>query len=528
MHTDSFSYNELNQLSFKDKTYQLEYTRLKDFIAYSPNINGLLKAIDERKRFQVDRKLLVKEIKRQYSDSVLSKALADNIESLNNEDTFTIITAHQPSLFTGPLYYIYKIFSAINLAEEMSQKSGKTIVPVFINGSEDHDFEEINHTYLYGKKVEWSNNQGGPVGRLSLNAIAETIAEIEQILGDKPKSKAFVASLKKSLSASKNYNEFVFHTLHDLFNEYGLIVVNMDNTAFKTCFSAIMEKELINPVAKDLVNKTQASLSEISFSDQAFARDINLFYINEHGRNRIEKIDNDYHIVDTDIIFSKSALLQELKNNPISFSPNVILRPLYQEMIFPNIAYVGGGGEIAYWVERKSLFDYYNVFFPTLIRRNSAMIIPAHIQKNMDKLNVRLEELLDNEDTVIKNYVYKNAGIELDFSSEKSEIENLFQTIAEKAESIDPTLKASILGEATSQIKKIDQIEARIRKAVKQKEETQIKQLIKIYQYLFPNQGLQERQANMLEFFTNEDFDFFKILKEELHPLQKEFKAIYL
>jgi bacillithiol biosynthesis cysteine-adding enzyme BshC len=302
----------------------------------------------------------------------------------------------------------------------------------------------------------------------------------------------------------------------------------MDNTAMKSAFAPIIERELLDPISKKLVTQTQEKLENIDFTPQAFARDINLFYINENGRNRIEREGDKFNIVDTNISFTKPEIVAELKENPHNFSPNVILRPLYQEFIFPNLAYIGGGGEIAYWLERKSLFEYYKVFYPVLIRRNSAMIVPSHINKNMDKLNIQITDLLDIEDKVVNNFVYKNAAIELDFSDKKEKIELAFQEIANDAEKIDQTLKPAILAEMSTQVKKIDQIEARVRKVIKQKQEIQINQLTKTYQYLFPNQGLQERHSNIIEFLINENIDIFEILKSNLDPLSNKFKVIYL
>jgi len=520
-------FRSIPQLNYKDINYTENPEKLQEFIAFLPSEDGLLDAINERTKFPINRDVLVLELERQYNDMSRFDAIKNNLAALKDEDCMTVITAHQPCLLTGPLYYIFKIIDTINLAEYLSTKSDKKIVPVFINGSEDHDFEEINHFYLFGKKISWERPHIGSVGRLTTDGLEEVIGQLEEILGKQNNSQNIIQLFRQSLEKSTNYNDFVRQYLHEIFGRYGLIIINMDNHAFKAEFANVIKQELLNPMSKKLVSDTQQKLSLIGFGDQAHAREINLFYIDDHGRNRIEKQGNRYHIVDTDVSFSEEEILMELENRPERFSPNVILRPLYQEFILPNIAYIGGGGEIAYWLERKSLFQHYHIFYPALIRRNSVALLPKFIQKNLLKLDINVEELLGTEDEVVNKYVYNHASVELDLSPFKHEIENLYDKIAIIGGEVDATLSPSIKAEGNEQLKKLDQIEAKIRKSIKQKEEVQLNQLRKTYQYIFPEQGLQERRTNIIEFWVK-DADIFDKLKQHLKPFNNKFRFLEL
>ncbi len=524
---NQISFEELTHLSKRDIAYKINPEKFKDFISFMPSTNGLKQAIKAREKFPINRRLLVKEINRQYAHIQTDNKVLSNISALESNDTYTIITAHQPCLFTGPLYYIYKIFSCINLADKLSQESNKKIIPVFINGSEDHDFEEINHCRIFGKTITWNRVSKGAVGRLDLEKLENSIYELSSILGDGVKAKTIVHQLKKSLKASSNYNDFVFRFLNYLFEAYGLVIVSMDNKAMKAAFSNVIKEELIQSKSQELVLQTQEELEKtFGFKAQAHAREINLFYLNAEGRRRIVKEKNQYSVIGSDIRWSEDQILKEVNKFPENFSPNVILRPIYQESIFPNVAYVGGGGELAYWMERKSLFNHYKTFFPVLIRRNSAMIIPSHISKTINKLGLQVSDFFIQEDKFIKEFTQNSTLVNFEIEPYKKALEEIFNNLKKDAKKIDNTLVAYIQKNLVNQQKNLSQIESKFIKFAQDKNSVQTNQIKKVFNYLFPSQGLQERSTNIFEFLTSDFIDIFEILKREMHPLDKEFLII--
>ena len=527
MKIEKIDYSEVSAISFKDLSYIKLEPYLRDFYSYEPNIDSFEKAITDRKQKQVDRNLLVEVLHENYSKIEASEVQQSNIQALKSENTFTIITAHQPSLLGGPLYYVLKIASVINLCKNLKEKYPKyTFVPTFISGGEDHDFEEIDHLHIFGKTIKWERDAKGPVGRLSTEGLNAVIQNVVEILGEKPEalhlSKVFTTSLKDSTS----YSDFVFRFVNQLFAKYGLLVFNMDNRKLKNRFAPLMKKEIESQVSKTLVEETQAQLEEHRFKAQAFPRDINLFYLCDEGRKRIEATGEGYEIVDTEIRFSKEKLMNELDKHPDRFSPNVVMRPLFQEYILPNLAYVGGGGEIAYWLERKTQFQAFDVFYPMLIRRNSVMILNGGHLKTLNKLQFSISDIFKDTDKLIFQFINSSSDVEIRLDVQKNEIEKAYKEIAKKSAAIDPSLSKSVLADMTKQLKNIDQMESRIKRSLKSQQDVNVKKIEKLKEKLFPNNGLQERYDNFMPHYLAIGEDFFDQLIQHLDPMDRKFICV--
>ncbi len=524
MKIEKIDYSQVSAISFKDLAYIELAPFLKDFYNYTPDLSSFAQAIEDRKSKLIDRPLLVKVLKSNYSTIEPSDIQKHNIASLGSENTFTIITAHQPSLFGGPLYYILKVCSVINLCKQLKDKHPEyNFVPTFVSGGEDHDFDEVDHLNLFGKIVKWDREAQGPVGRLDIEGLQSVIDEVSDILGDNPIAENLKSILNNSLDSCDTYGQFVFKFVNALFGKYGVIAVNMDDAKLKAAFAPIMKRELVERISQPLVTETQEQLTAHHFKAQAFPRDINLFYLGEGSRDRIEYVDGLYNIVDSALTFSESEILEALDSNPENFSPNVVMRPLYQESILPNLAYVGGGGEIAYWLERKSQFDAFGVFYPMLIRRNSVMILNNGLNKTIDKLGFTTNDIFQTQDELINQYISANTEVEIELEDQKSIIQKAYEEIANKSKQVDPGLAKSVLADMTKQLKNIDQMESRMKRAIKSQQEVQVNKIGKMKDKLFPNNGLQERFDNFMPHYMAAGESFFDDLVEHLDPMDRRF-----
>ncbi len=528
MEVRSFDYSSLSYFSKKDTDYIKGSDSLKEFMAYAFEFSSFSDILKKRKAYSTDRTLLQNVIKKQYEKISPSGKTLANIESLGQDNCFTVITAHQPSLLTGPLYYVFKILSTINLAQQISNAfEDYTIVPVFVLGAEDHDFEEINHFNLFSRQIIWDKEAFGPVGRLTTDGLDEVLEEFSTIFQNNETLTEFSKTLSSFIKQSESYFDFCFQLTHALFDTFGLVIVSMDDVQLKRAFIPFFEKELVDSPSELLVQKTQANLAELGYNSQAFARPVNIFYFYEGRRLRIERTGGLYQVLDTGKQFSEAEIMRELHEHPEKFSPNVIMRPLYQEYIFPNLAYVGGGGELAYWLERKNQFESFNIHFPMLIRRNSAMIITEGQQKAIEKLSLKLEDLFQDESALINTYLAKSANPDYSLDNYKEQIKTLFNSIEAYAQKIDQGLKRLVQAELTKSEKSIEYIESKLRKSLKQKEDIQIKRIIKLYGDLFPS-GLQERHSNIFQFIGPYGFNILGYLLEHMDPFDKSFKVFIM
>lgn len=528
VHKTLLPYPQVPQLSKTDIAYASGDALLKPFYVHEPRPEALEAILEAKSRHTFPRAELVNVLRRQYAHLPPQAAVTANIEALGQENTFTVVTAHQPSLLLGPLYFIYKAITAINLAENFNQRvpNGERIVPVFVLGSEDHDLEEVNKINLYGKRLVWEPGVEGPTGTMDAATLAPVLEELRGILGESESATALFDRVKRACQSAKTFAETTRALLHEFLGIYGLIVLDMNDPALKRSFIPIIQAELLEQAAFHLVNQTTAQLHQLGFKTQAAPREINLFYMKPGLRQRIVLEDGLYKVLQTNLHFTEAEIMAELDQHPERFSPNVVLRPLYQELILPNLAYVGGGGELAYWLERRSLFQHFNIPFPMLLRRNSVLWLDRDAQKKLDKFGFSAVQFFEDTDHLVRHYVETNASGDVALAAEIDALKQIFDRIAIKASAIDPTLEKAVRADEVKSVGGLEQWEGRLLRAEKQKHEVTLNQLRTLKEKLFPSNGLQERTDNFLPYALKYGDDFFATLKAELDPFDAGFVVL--
>lgn len=527
MNSSTTSYQQTGYFSKLIIDYLNGDKKITSFYSFPFNIESFAQLIDQRKSMPINRVALVESIQTQYQGVAISELTNSNILKLSSENTFTVTTGHQLNLFTGPLYFIYKIISAINLAKSLKNNYPEfDFVPVYWMATEDHDFEEINHFNVFGKKVELPKTQQGAVGKMKLAGIQDVLNQLNEILGNRPQTEEILKLFSSFYSEEKTFAEATRAFVNHLFGKHGLVIIDGDDTVLKKQMIGEFKSELTLQQNAKIINETTAKLEALGYKSQITPRDINLFYLQNNSRERIVFEDGKYQVLNTSISFTEQEILVELEKFPERFSPNVALRPMYQEKILPNLAYIGGGGELAYWFQLKQMFDVNHISFPILVLRNSALIIDEGSKKRLDKIGVSVMQLFGDTDLFINRFLKEGADVVLDLKNEENEIALIFNEMITKAEKIDTTLKPMISAELQKTLKTIQNIEGRLIKAEKQKEEVTINQIKNIKEKLFPKGSLQERQENLVLLFLLIGFDAIDLLIAELNPLEQEFKLI--
>lgn len=503
-------------------------TKLEAFYQYKPNLQSFEKAIIDKSKEKIDRATLANSLRNQYGNlSIEGSKVEANINRLEKSNTFTVTTGHQLGLFTGPLYFIYKILSTINLAEKLAAEYPEnSFVPVFWMASEDHDFAEINHTYVLGQRLEWESGEKGAVGRMKTEGVQPALDRMTELAGDREHANSLMEMLNTAYKDQKNLTEATRYVVHELFKEYGLIILDGDDADLKKLMEPAFKDELLNGSSFKAIQATNERLGE-HYKLQVNPREINLFGLAEGIRERIVKREGErnYELNNTSRLYTEDELLQRLEDHPEEFSPNVVLRPLYQETILPNLAYIGGGGEMAYWFQLKGVFEHHKVNFPMLLLRNSVMWIDGPTTKRMQKLELEITDLFADEDQIIGDFVRKHATEETELDAQKAQVEEVYKSIRSKAEAIDQSLVGAIQAELQKQLKAIDGMEKRLVKAEKRKQETSVNQIRTIKGKLFPGGSLQERHDNFTMFYLKYGSDFIKTLKGELDVLDQRFSV---
>ncbi len=523
-HSQYIPYSSTGKFSKIVLDYVEQGRDLKEFYEHPVNFQGIQSAIAQRKNFNTDRELLVAQFEKQYGNLEDCGKVKANVQALLSENTFTICTAHQPNIFTGHLYFVYKILHVIKIADSLKNKlSEYNFVPVFFMGSEDADLEELNHVVIDGQKYEWETQQTGAVGRMKIDdKLIQLIENISGRLAAEKHGSEIIELLKKCFTKNETIEQATFLFVHALFKSFGLLILLPDNADYKKEMLTIFEDDIFNHASSEIVTKTSEKLAE-KYKAQAYPREVNLFYLKDNIRNRIVPFKDHFKVHGTDLIFTREKMKAELTNHPERFSPNVILRGLFQEIILPNIAFVGGGGELAYWLQLKDLFQKNKVPFPLLILRNSFLIIEEKYQELLKKLNISPIDLFKGKENVLNEIVKKESRQVLNLDNEKLQIQVLYEKIKAAANEIDPTLSQHGAALETRQLKALSSLEKKMFRAEKKKFAAQKNQLGKIFSALFPGEGLQERSENFLLFYAKWGCDFMEMIYENSLALEQEF-----
>lgn len=504
----SISYEQTKAFTDLIEAYANDDVRFKEFITEFPNEQGVKLALDKKRKGSVNRELLVKVLREQYAQSRIE---SKSIDKLLDRNCFSVCTAHQPNIFSGYLYSIYKIVHAIKLAQSLEKKLDESFVPVFFIGSEDHDIEEIGAFLFADKKHQWSPTQLGACGRMSTDSLQSIRDEVLSALG------IDMAWLKKiveqAYDGKRNLTEATRFFYHQLFGDHGLIILDADHPELKKIFLPVVEEELEKNISSSLV---QAQIEKLSkhFKIQVEAREINLFYLDDKKRERI------IESKDGSIVLNDGSEIQMSDITARHYSPNVILRPLYQEMILPNIAFVGGGSEVAYWMELKSLFDHFKISFPIIFQRNSVALLSRKAGQKMRALGIA--NSFDSKDQVLKAKSVERAEYQ-DLEKQLENIRKSYELATNAAQSISPSLKVS----AEAQIAKIEKLHKRLLQKYRahlKRQETDISDAMDvIHSELKPGDKLQERRDNYLTLCDRFGVNIIDTLLTFQDPWSREF-----
>lgn len=500
---------------------------LRSFYDQPPTTEGIQAKLAQRKTKQPDRQLLVKVLEQQYNEMEVSAAVKQNIESLLSPNTFTVTTAHQPNLFTGPLYFIYKILHAIKLAAAFKKQMPEhNFVPVYYMGSEDADFAELAHTYVDGKKIEWKKEQSGAVGRMIVDkTLVQLIDELEGQLSVEGRGEEVIAFLRKAYVNGKTIQDATFELINELYGAYGLVVLIPDHPLLKGQMKDLFADDLFAAKPFQIVQQTSARIDE-EYHAQAYPREINLFYLKDNIRERIEKKEDRFYVLNTEIFFDEDGLRKELDEHPERFSPNVILRGIFQETILPNLVFIGGGGELAYWLQLKDLFAVYDVSYPVLVLRNSFLVIEEKWKKKIERLGITIEELFLPTDLLIKKLVKEKAEHPVSLNGNFESAVALYERIQKQATKVDMTLSQHVAAIQARSLKALQELEKKMLRAEKRKHADLQNQVEKIKTALFPNDGLQERVENFSLFYAKWGRSFIEELYKHSLTLEQVFTVL--
>ena len=484
-----------------------DYLRQKDsvkpLVHHFFNENTVLDFIKQRQKHTVDRDILHDVIEIQYKSANIIPP--ESLTKLKKESTFTITTGHQLSLLGGPMFFTYKIIAAINLAKILKeQHPSYNFLPVFWMASEDHDFEEIQTINANNKSYAWQTPQQGAVGRFSIDDnFLEILKQLEKEISAKPFASELISLAKKCCQKGNTLAQATRCFVHNFFVDSDLIIIDGDDEQLKNQFLPIAQKEFQEKITFQNVSKTNNHLDEHGYHKQVYVREVNMFSLAQNNRQLVE---------------------DKLPEKAQEISPNALLRPVYQEKVLPNIAYIGGAGEMAYWLQLKSTFDAFDVNFPALVVRNSVLITSPKTQRNLAKLNLPSEAIFKHIHEVQKQIAVAKTDDTLSFEKEFKQIQQAYMAIKQRAKNIDPTLGASVEAKLKFNQNFLDDLEKRLIRYRKKQLDTDMQRLADIKEEVFPGGSFQERKLSFVEAYATYGKAMFKDLYKAINVLNPNIK----
>ncbi|KGO81969.1 hypothetical protein Q763_06795 [Flavobacterium beibuense F44-8] len=529
MPSDCISFQSSGYFTPLITDYLNQKENLKPLYNRFPTLQNFKQQIQEKQQnYSSDsRSVLINALEKQYTGFNATEATKHNLDLLKQENTFTITTGHQLNLFTGPLYFLYKIVSTINLSKQLSETYPEyNFVPVYWMATEDHDFDEINYFNFKDKKISWNRESTGPVGRLSTLGLKAVLEVFEKELGPGNNAAWLKELFREAYIKHSNLADATRYLANEIFGKNGLVIIDGDNANLKKMFAPHVKEELLNQTSHTKVAETADNLTD--YNIQVNPREINLFYIEDSIRERIILQDGVYYVNNTEVKFSEAQILALLETNPEKFSPNVIMRPLYEEVILPNLCYIGGGGELAYWLELKSYFESAGVTFPMLLLRNSVLIATEKQAEKLDRLNLSWADVFMKQDKLVNKKTVEFSELSLDFSEQREFLQQQFAKLHAMATKTDATFGGAVKAQETKQLKGLDNLEKKLRRAEKQNHADKLERITEIQNELFPGRSLQERKANFSQFYLEYDGKLIDKLFSSLKPLEHDFNIVVL
>ncbi len=528
--TEYIPYCDTNYFSNLICDYLNGKKELTSFFNHFPKLENFEKQFNEKQKSysSENREVLLEMLSHYYKDKKTSSETNTNIGLLSKDSTFTVTTGHQLNLFTGPLYFLYKIVSAINLAKQLKNEyPDRDFVPVYWMATEDHDFEEINFFNFKEEKIQWEKDASGAVGELSTEGLDKVFDEFSEKL-DSSKNADFLRELfKNAYLKHKTFSDVTFYIANELFGEYGLVCLDANTPALKKLFVPQIKNELLRQESFEKSKQKIQDLQENGYSVQVNPREINLFYMTKNLRERIIKTGNNYRVNETELSFDEKEILELVENHPERFSPNVVTRPLFQEVVLPNLCYIGGGAEIAYWFELKDYFEAEKIPFPILLLRNSALLVSEKQIRKLKKMNLSCKDLFLPQSDLLTKHTKSISEINIDFSPQKKQLEKQFEALYKLAEKTDKSFLGAVSAQEKKQTNGLAHLEKRLLKAQKRKLKSELQRLTDLQNELFPNQSLQERHDNFSTFYLEYGEKLIPKLLKELEPLRLGFQVVF-
>jgi len=499
--------------------YLSEKQEIISFFKTKPS--DLLLTFPERKSF-ISREVLVNIVRDFNADLELSDLSKHNIDLLANENTFTVTTGQQIGLFGGYLYTLYKIVTTIKLAKELSEKHQKNVIPIFWIADEDHDFDEANHVSVIKNdssvetiSIKRPSDLHQQVGREQVNAdVEDQVNQFFEASGSSQFSDELKTWLSEDFNPKNTQKNAFLRFINRLFGKHGIVFFGSDTKLIKQAALPVFETAITKAVEVYDALESQSKAIESVYHRQA-TTDHSLLFLNcKRGRIKLHLEVKKFIWSIEEKSFSSDELLAKIETDPNLLSPNVFLRPIVQEFVLPNIAYIAGPGELAYYAQMKKMYEVFDVPMPVIIPRLSATVIEKPFQRYWGELPVQFEAYFKRIEDLEREFVAQNQPFDIEnhFQSWIEASRETAKRFKDEIVHLDQTLDQSVERALHTYQNELEKLKGKVSKSVKNKDEITLQRIRKVHASLYPLNGLQERTIGFAHFLNRYGLDCFEKL----------------
>jgi bacillithiol synthase len=467
------------------------------------------------------------------------EAAAGTLSALG-DGALAIVTGQQVGLLGGPAYTLYKALTAVRLARWATSMLGRKVVPLFWMDSDDHDFEEVRHAYVLSAESALVELTAGaadadgrlPVGALELDAgIGDVLSSASEALPASEFKETVLAALRECYAPGRTLTEAFGSWLLTLTRGTGLAVVDPTLPALKRAAARLFQREASEGSrSSQLVRDTTDRLVALGYHAQATPADshLNLFYASP-SRVPVTMVDGGFRLSSDGDAVSAREMERLVSDHPERFSPNVILRPVYQDTLFPTLSYVAGPNELAYFAQLGDVYRHFGVTMPLVAPRASFTIVERAQARFLERYEVDVTRLDSNDESLLNEILRRHTPpqLEEDLSRARNCIQEITAALERDLAPVDPTLVGTVVSTRGKLLHHLKELESKTLRAVKRKNDTVRTQFLSTRTALFPGFDMQERKLSPLVFLNKYGWHFSKLVEESADPSVKSHLLLY-
>ncbi len=511
MKTEQIPFSSLPGFSTLFKDYVEGHENLQPFYNGSYNSESAIVGRCDHLRSRLrENPELGKALREQNSRWRADDLTFQNIDKLSSGNSLAVVTGQQIGLLINPLYIIYKAITAIQLARDVSEKTGFDCVPIFWMATGDHDFEEIrsasfpNENGLVSYDITRPSGYSGPVGRILLEPEIEKLStKLRSMLPAREGLESVIQLVSSTYKAGRSLEDAFGSLITKCFEGTGIIVVSPDDAKLKKIVRPLFRQELEDSQGiYDALSKQSGEL-EGSYKIQVEPTLHNLFYVDEISRSKISYEGGSWVAHNERI--DEFTLLKRLDAKPEMFSPNVVLRPLMQDSLFPTVAYVAGPGETSYFAQLKGVYEWADMEMPIIYPRASVTLLESKISKSLERFGLKFQDLQHHDpNDFFKDVAIDSLSVDLEevFGKLEKEIGLAFSELGDQVGRIDRNMKKSSKARQVTVEKQIAALKKKVVRIQKNKMSEVGGQIGDVFHHLLPQGALQERKISALFYLS--------------------------